>query len=137
MHGGDLSFETSCQENTSAQKIIRMGLFAPGAASCCNGPMSEASRREVRAGLELCLARLWRYALMLTRANDAAEDLVQATCRGAPIQAFQRPAPLVDKLRDVVGLYVDPPAHAIVLSVDEKSQIQALDRTQPGRRNVS
>jgi transposase len=38
----------------------------------------------------------------------------------------------VDKLRDVVGLYVDPPAHTVVLSVDEKSQIQALDRTQPG-----
>jgi transposase len=38
----------------------------------------------------------------------------------------------VAKLRDVVGLYVEPPAHAIVLSVDEKSQIQALDRTQPG-----
>src|SRR6202045_883024 len=38
----------------------------------------------------------------------------------------------IDKLRDVVGLYVDPPAHAIVLSVDEKAQIQALDRTQPG-----
>jgi Homeodomain-like domain len=38
----------------------------------------------------------------------------------------------VDKLRDVVALYVDPPTHAIVLSVDEKSQIQALDRTQPG-----
>jgi transposase len=37
-----------------------------------------------------------------------------------------------DKLRDIVGLYVDPPAHAVVLSVDEKSQIQALDRTQPG-----
>jgi len=36
------------------------------------------------------------------------------------------------KLRDVVGLYVDPPAHAVVLSLDEKSQIQALDRTQPG-----
>src|SRR6516164_4638838 len=38
----------------------------------------------------------------------------------------------VEKLRDVVGLYVNPPAHAVVLSVDEKSQIQALDRTQPG-----
>ena len=37
-----------------------------------------------------------------------------------------------DKLHDVVGLYVEPPAHAVVLSVDEKSQIQALDRTQPG-----
>ena len=36
------------------------------------------------------------------------------------------------KSRDVVGLYVNPPEHAIVLSVDEKSQIQALDRTQPG-----
>src|SRR5437016_9137360 len=37
-----------------------------------------------------------------------------------------------EKLKDVVGLYVDPPAHAVVLSIDEKSQIQALDRTQPG-----
>ena len=37
-----------------------------------------------------------------------------------------------EKLTDIVGLYVDPPAHAVVLSVDEKSQIQALDRTQPG-----
>ena len=37
-----------------------------------------------------------------------------------------------DKLRDIVGLYVDPPAHAVVFSVDEKSQIQALDRSQPG-----
>jgi transposase len=37
----------------------------------------------------------------------------------------------VAKVRDVVGLYVSPPQHAIVLCVDEKSQIQALDRTQP------
>ena len=37
-----------------------------------------------------------------------------------------------EKLKDVVGLYIDPPAHAVVLSVDEKPQIQALDRTQPG-----
>ena len=35
------------------------------------------------------------------------------------------------RVRDVVGLYVAPPEHAIVLSVDEKSQIQALDRSQP------
>lgn len=37
----------------------------------------------------------------------------------------------VDKLEDIVGLYLSPPEHAIVLSCDEKSQIQALDRTQP------
>src|SRR6266404_7657637 len=36
------------------------------------------------------------------------------------------------KVRDIVGLYLNPPERAIVLSVDEKSQIQALDRTQPG-----
>jgi transposase len=37
-----------------------------------------------------------------------------------------------EKLEDIVGLYLNPPEHAVVLSVDEKSQIQALDRTQPG-----
>jgi transposase len=38
---------------------------------------------------------------------------------------------LVEKVRDIVGLYMNPPDHAMVLCVDEKSQMQALDRTQP------
>ena len=38
----------------------------------------------------------------------------------------------IEKLEDVVGLYLNPPEHALVLCIDEKSQIQALDRTQPG-----
>lgn len=38
----------------------------------------------------------------------------------------------LEKLEDIVGLYLSPPEHALVLSCDEKSQIQALDRTQPG-----
>lgn len=38
----------------------------------------------------------------------------------------------IEKLEDIVGLYLDPPAHALVLCCDEKTQIQALDRTQPG-----
>ena len=38
----------------------------------------------------------------------------------------------IDKLEDIVGLYLDPPEHALVLCCDEKTQIQALDRTQPG-----
>ena len=37
----------------------------------------------------------------------------------------------VEKVRDVVGLYMDPPDNAVVLSLDEKTQVQALDRTQP------
>ena len=50
------------------------------------------------------------------------------------IETFKlsRDKQFVEKLRDVVGLYMSPPEKAIVLSVDEKSQIQALDRTQPG-----
>ena len=50
------------------------------------------------------------------------------------VQTFKlsRDPQFVEKLQDVVGLYVDPPKKALVFSVDEKSQIQALDRTQPG-----
>jgi transposase len=44
----------------------------------------------------------------------------------------RRTPEFVDKLRDVVGLYFDPPAPAVVLIIDERSQIQALDRTQLG-----
>jgi len=45
---------------------------------------------------------------------------------------LSRDAKFLDKLTDVVGLYLNPPQKAVVLCVDEKSQIQALDRTQPG-----
>ena len=45
---------------------------------------------------------------------------------------LSRDAHFVEKLSDVVGLYLNPPEQAIVLCVDEKTQIQALDRTQPG-----
>jgi hypothetical protein len=44
---------------------------------------------------------------------------------------ISRDPQFAEKLQDIVGLYLNPPQHAIVLSVDEKSQIQALDRTQP------
>ena len=50
------------------------------------------------------------------------------------IRTFKRsndPA-FAEKVEDIVGRYMDPPSHAVVLSIDEKSQIQALDRTQPG-----
>ena len=45
---------------------------------------------------------------------------------------LSRDPQFAEKLEDIVGLYLNPPEHAIVLSCDEKSQIQALDRTQPG-----
>jgi transposase len=45
---------------------------------------------------------------------------------------LSRDPQFLEKLTDVVGLYLNPPQQALVLCVDEKSQIQALDRTQPG-----
>ena len=46
---------------------------------------------------------------------------------------LSRDPQFLKKLTDVVGVYLTPPQNAVVLCVDEKSQIQALDRTQPGR----
>jgi RNA polymerase sigma-70 factor, ECF subfamily len=54
-----------------------------------SGAMSETSRLEVRAGLQSSLARLWRYALVLSKARDTADDLVQATCLRAIERADQ------------------------------------------------
>jgi transposase len=50
------------------------------------------------------------------------------------VESFKvsRDPKFIEKLEDVVGLYLSPPEHALVLCCDEKSQVQALDRTQPG-----
>ena len=81
----------------------------------------------------------WTGVLM-AKASGLSVSSVQRIWRGHGLQPHRvrqfklsNDPRFVDKLRDVVGLYVDPPAHAIVLSLDEKSQIQALDRTQPGQ----
>ncbi|RME99520.1 MAG: IS630 family transposase [Alphaproteobacteria bacterium] len=98
-----------------AARVVEMTLDAPpheathwtGAAMAEAAGISESSVRRIWKAYGLAPHRWRRFKL----SNDPD---------------------FVAKLRDVVGLYVDPPAHAIVLSVDEKSQIQALDRTQPG-----
>jgi transposase len=78
-------------------------------------------------------------AVMMAKAVDISASSVHRIWRAHGLQPHRvkqfklsTDPRFVDKLRDIVGLYVDPPAHAVVLSVDEKSQIQALDRTQPG-----
>ena len=80
----------------------------------------------------------WAAAMMAV-ASGVSASAVRRIWRSHGLQPHRyrqfklsRDPNFVAKLRDIVGLYVDPPAHAIVLSVDEKSQIQALDRTQPG-----
>ena len=75
---------------------------------------------------------------LLARHLKIADATVAAVWREAGIQPwraesfrFSTDPELVAKVTDVVGLYLNPPENAIVLSIDEKSQIQALDRTQP------
>jgi transposase len=78
-------------------------------------------------------------AAMMAKATGISESAVRKIWRSHGLQPHRyrqfklsTDPNFVAKLRDVIGLYVDPPGHAIVLSVDEKSQIQALDRSQPG-----
>lgn len=86
----------------------------PGAATHWTGrAMAKAAGISLRA-----VQRLWeKHRLQLHR-----------------LRIFKRSndPEFAKKVEDVVGLYMDPPAHAVVVSIDEKSQIQALDRTQLG-----
>ena len=77
---------------------------------------------------------------MMAKAVDISASFVQRIWRTHGLQPHRvhqfklsNDPKFIDKLRDVVGLYVDPPAHAMLLSVDERARIQALDRTQPFR----
>ncbi len=119
-------FDALLRDKTRPSRINRLG--------------DEVAERIVALTLEAppFEATHWTGAMMAKTA-DVSVSSVQRIWRAhglAPHRVRQfklsNDPKFIDKLRDIVGLYVDPPAHAIVLSVDEKSQIQALDRTQPG-----
>ena len=79
------------------------------------------STRTMAAALGVSAASVSRH----WRANGLKPHIV----RGFKVS---RDPQFVEKLEDIVGLYLSPPEHALVLCCDEKSQVQALDRTQPG-----
>ncbi len=108
------------------------------------GRIPKISERKVRAVVEATIhttppnATHWS-----TRSMAEAQGLSEATIRRIwkrhnlkphLVKTFKlsRDKHFVEKLIDVVGLYLNPPDKSLVFSVDEKSQIQALDRTQPG-----
>lgn len=70
------------------------------------------------------IAVSWHYVATLWRAHDLRPH------RSATFKLSRDPR-FADKVADIVGLYLQPPGGAVVLSIDEKTQIQALDRTQP------
>jgi transposase len=79
------------------------------------------STRKMANEMGISAASVSRY----WRANGLKPHIV----RGFKVSRDPR---FVEKLEDIVGLYMSPPEHALVLCCDEKSQVQALDRTQPG-----
>ena len=74
----------------------------------------------------------WLRTRASARARCSAISCSSVSSRTAPKASSCSTDPVfVEKVRDVVGLYLNPPENALVLCVDEKSQIQALERTQP------
>lgn len=76
---------------------------------------------------------------MLARAQGVSKNTIQRIWQEHQLKPhltksfkLSRDPKFLEKLTDVVGVYLTPPQNAVVLCVDEKSQIQALDRTQPG-----
>ena len=97
------------------QRVIALTLSTP------HGEVTQWSGRAMAQAVGISLRSVQR----IWQANGLQPHRLQSF-------KLSRDPQFAEKMMDVVGLYVDPPAHAIVLSVDEKSQIQALDRTQPG-----
>ena len=79
------------------------------------------STRKLAAELGVSASTVWRHW--------QSHGLKPHVVRGFKVS---RDPQFVEKLEDIVGLYMSPPEHALVLCCDEKSQVQALDRTQPG-----
>src|SRR5918995_5748720 len=81
--------------------------------------LADRLRREGKPVSHATVARVWKHFGIQPHRSGTFK--------------FSTDPELEAKVRDIVGLYLDPPAKAIVLCVDEKSQIQALERTQPVR----
>ena len=109
-----------------------------------SGRIPKISKAKIKAVVEATLETTPPQAThWSTRTMAKAQDLSEATIRRIWKQHHLKPhlvktfklsrdKHFVEKLYDIVGLYLNPPDKSLVLCVDEKSQIQALDRTQPG-----
>ncbi len=109
------------------------------------GPVAHA--RSVTSVWHSWCGRRWRRNQKAVRIGVSGKSQQRHECRNRRCTASGRPSDLephrqkhfklltdpffVEKVGDIVGLYLNPPENAVVLCVDEKSQIQALERTQP------
>jgi transposase len=105
-----------------AARILALTRMSPPAET----GLSHWSSRAMAAYLKRAegITVSWHYVAKLWRDNDLKPHR-QGTFKLSKDPAF------AEKVADIVGLYLDPPGGAVVLSIDEKTQVQALDRTQP------
>jgi transposase len=136
------------QTNRNTVLLWRQRFAAGGVAALADAPRSGRKRRLpadmvqtiVTTTLQTVPAAATQWSTRTLAAHLGISKMtVQRVWKANGLQPHRvetfklsRDPRFVDKLRDVVGLYLNPPDHALVLCVDEKSQIQALERTQPG-----
>lgn len=141
--------EISAQHGTSVASVFRwrtryQDLGVAGLNDLPRpGQPRKLSQKKVREILELTTQRIpaeathWSLRLMARYAGTTVHQVRQvwqaADLKPHRLQNFKisNDPDFAEKVVDVVGLYMNPPENAVVLSVDEKTQIQALDRTQP------
>jgi transposase len=129
------------------QVITWRGRFAQGGMSAIEGDLPRSGRKPSIDASEIVRvttqttpegATHWstrKLAAQLGISDSTVHKVWQANgLKPHLVKTFKvsRDPKFVEKLEDIVGLYLSPPEHALVLCCDEKSQVQALDRTQPG-----
>ena len=105
----------TAREETKVQEVVRVTLKQTPADATHWSTRTLAAHLDTNAS---AVARIWR-----------AHGLKPHRLKSFKLSNDPR---FIEKLEDIVGLYLNPPEHALVLCCDEKTQIQALDRTQPG-----
>jgi transposase len=126
------------------KRFLAMGLRGLEKDAPRSGRKRQIGTRQIQRVVEMTTRQKPPHAThWSTRSMAAAAGISEASVRRIwrshglkphLLQTFKvsRDPQFAEKLQDIVGLYLNPPEHALVLSLDEKSQIQALDRTQPG-----
>ncbi|MGH9581748.1 MAG: IS630 family transposase [Bryobacteraceae bacterium] len=125
----DYLFGSKYKDNTDDEILIAL---VPHIVRSSEGEMSIAAERGVYAGTDrvVHVDRGPEGTPVTPGLTPAIPPRSVPPAVSTPLAPTPNP-PFVEKIRDVAGLYVNPPDHAMVLCVDEKSQVQALDRTQP------
>lgn len=145
--GTDTEVADRLQMNRATVGKWRKRFLARGADGLLDEPRPGAPRKITDAAIERMIARTLetkpQHASQWSKRTMASVSGMSQSSIGRIWRAFglqphrsetfklSRDPLFIEKVRDIVGLYMNPPDRALVLCVDEKSQIQALDRTQP------